>query len=223
MARILDDTGVPCSPVSAHSHWLAAWTALRVPAPAGLYEELCARYAEPARAYHTLEHLRECFALLDGATQLAEWLEEVRLALWFHDAIYDTRAQDNEALSADWARAALDGAGVERAVGERVHALVMATRHAALPQGADAMLLVDVDLSILGADDARFAEYERQIRREYEWVPESAYRPARAKVLRGFLERPAIYGTAWFASRLEQRARRNLTRSLLERSAAVAP
>lgn len=202
--------------MSADAHWEAAWRALRVPAPSGLYEELCARYAEPHRAYHTQEHLRECFEHLDAAIAWAEHLAEIQLALWFHDAIYDPRAQDNEARSAQWARAALDGAGAAREVGERVHALVMATRHAAEPEGADATLLVDVDLSILGASDARFAEYERQIRREYAWVPESGYRQARTRVLQSFLERPAIYGTRWFASRLEDRARSNLARSIRE-------
>jgi predicted metal-dependent HD superfamily phosphohydrolase len=202
--------------MSAQSHWEAAWRSLRVQAPPGLLAELQARYAEPARAYHTQQHLRECFEHLDGASALAERLAEVQVALWFHDAIYDTRAQDNEARSAQWAREALDGAGVASEVGLRVHALVMATRHAAEPEGADATLLVDVDLSILGAPDARFAEYERQIRREYEWVPEPAYRGARAKVLRSFLDRPAIYGTPWFASRLEERARTNLARSIRE-------
>ena len=142
----------------------------------------------------------------------------MQLALWFHDAIYDTRAQDNEERSAIWAADSLRGAGVREDVAARVHALVMVTKHAAVPSGADAELLVDVDLSILGAPEARFAEYERQVRREYAWVPEDAFRRARARVLESFLARPRIYSTRWFERRLEERARANLARSIAELS-----
>ena len=83
-------------------------------------------------------------------------------------------------------------------------------------------LVVDVDLSILGAPDARFAEYERQIRQEYAWVPPDAFRERRARVLGSFLGRPALYGTAHFATRLEARARENLRRSLARLGALPA-
>ncbi len=191
-----------------------AWRALGVRAPEGLLDELIARYSEPQRAYHTLQHLDECFAQLSPASSLAEHLAEVQLALWFHDAIYDSRAQDNEERSARLASESLLAAGGGADCAARVHALILATRHDAAPEGADARLLVDVDLSILGAADERFAEYERQIRAEYAWVPEPDYRRGRARVLSSFLERPAIYGTSWFSGRLEGRARANLARSL---------
>lgn len=198
----------------AQQQWHDAWRALGVAPAAGLLAQLEARYAEPHRAYHTLQHLGECFEQLAPAADLAEQLPEVQLALWFHDAIYDTRAADNEQQSADWAVTELRAAGADPQAAQRVHALVMATRHAAEPEGADATLLVDVDLSILGAPEARFAEYEAQVRREYGWVPEAAFRSARARVLESFLARPKIYGTDWFAQRLEARARENLARSL---------
>ncbi len=71
---------------------------------------------------------------------------------------------DNEAASADWAARALRAAGADDALVGRVHALVMATRHDQAPATPDEQLLVDIDLSILGAAPARFVEYERQIR-----------------------------------------------------------
>jgi predicted metal-dependent HD superfamily phosphohydrolase len=77
---------------------------------------------------------------------------------------------------------------------------------------------VDVDLSILGASEVRFAEYERQVRQEYGWVAEGAFRQARARVLTSLLSRSSIYSTAWFAARLEGQARKNLSRSLKELS-----
>lgn len=195
-------------------HWNAAWSSLGAQPPEALLSELSARYAEPHRHYHTLQHLEECFALLAPAAHLAEHPAEVELALWFHDAIYDTQAHDNEERSAGWAEQALRAAGVPPESAGRVGDLVRVTRHDALPEGADARLLVDVDLSILGAPEARFAEYERQVREEYRWVPDAAFRQGRARILTSFLERPSIYGTSWFAGRLEGPARANLQRSL---------
>lgn len=194
--------------------WQEAWDRLALTPPAGLLDELTARYGEAHRAYHTMQHIAECFTTLEPAAALATHLGEVELALWFHDAVYDTRAHDNEAQSADWARASLLAAGASAGIAERVHELVMATTHRTAPEAPDARLVVDVDLSILAAAEPRFAEYERQIRQEYSWVPDDAFRERRAQVLRSFLDRPAIYGTAHFATRLETRARQNLRRSL---------
>jgi len=202
--------------------WETAWDLLGLTPPRGLLAELTARYAEPHRAYHTMQHIGECFTVLEPAESLARRPGEVMLALWFHDAIYDTRAHDNEAQSAEWARASLLAAGADAGTAERVHGLVLATTHRAAPEDPDAQLVVDVDLSILGAPDARFAEYERQIRQEYAWVPPDAFRERRARVLGSFLERPAIYGTAHFATRLETRARQNLRRSLAQLGALPA-
>jgi predicted metal-dependent HD superfamily phosphohydrolase len=198
----------------AHQRWDAAWHGLGAAPPEDLLPRLLARYAEPHRFYHTLQHLEECFTVLAGAAHLAEHLAEVELALWFHDAIYDPRAHDNEERSARWAEEGLLAAGVSQAIAGRVGDLVRATKHDAVPERADARLLVDVDLSILGAPEERFAEYERQVREEYRWVPEETFRQGRARILASFLERPSIYSTSWFAGRLEGRARANLRRSL---------
>jgi predicted metal-dependent HD superfamily phosphohydrolase len=198
----------------AHQRWDAAWHGLGAAPPEDLLPRLLARYAEPHRFYHTLQHLEECFTVLAGAAHLAEHLAEVELALWFHDAIYDPRAHDNEERSARWAEEGLLAAGVSQAIAGRVGDLVRATKHDAVPERADARLLVDVDLSILGAPEERFAEYERQVREEYRWVPEETFRQGRARILASFLERPSIYSTPWFAERLERRARANLQSSL---------
>jgi predicted metal-dependent HD superfamily phosphohydrolase len=195
--------------------WAAAWRELGAKADDALFHELLARYSEPHRHYHTVRHLEECFDALDAVRGEAQRPAEIELALWFHDAIYDVKSEDNERRSADWALESLADAGVPADVGERVHALVLATRHnAVIPDTADARILVDVDLSILGAMRARFEEYERQVREEYKWVPEAAFVRARRDILERFLARPHIYETAHFRDVLEARARENLRRSI---------
>ncbi|HEY9029586.1 MAG TPA: N-methyl-D-aspartate receptor NMDAR2C subunit [Burkholderiaceae bacterium] len=190
--------------------WAATWHDLRLPAPGGVAEALVARWDEPHRRYHTLQHLRECLALFDAHRALAQRPGEVALALWFHDAVYDTRRHDNEAASAAWARRVLEAAGAAADVADRVDALILATRHSQVPATGDERLLVDIDLAILGAAPARFAEYERQIRDEYGFVPEPVFREKRAEILRGFLARPALFSTAALAARFEAPARANL-------------
>jgi predicted metal-dependent HD superfamily phosphohydrolase len=133
----------------SRDRWQAAWGELSAKPPAGLFDELMARYGEPHRHYHTAQHLDECFAQM--ARDLAQRPAEVELALWFHDSIYEPKRQDNEAKSAAWARDSALSAGVVAESAQRLHALVMATRHDAVPQGRDEQALVDIDLSILGA------------------------------------------------------------------------
>ena len=197
------------------SHWQSAWAdlGLCLPAPEVL-AALLARWAEPHRKYHTPQHLEECLALFERDRALAEHPGEVAIALWFHDAVYDTSRHDNEAESADWARRVLRDAGADALVADRVHALILATRHSEEPVTPDAKLLVDIDLAILGAEPARFAEYERQIRDEYGFVPETVFREKRADILRGFLERPALFATSAYAVRCDGAARANLARAL---------
>ena len=197
------------------ARWREMWKQLGAANPdPKLHGELIACYSEPHRRYHTLQHLGECFEKLDEIRAPAEHPAEIELALWFHDAIYDVKRRDNEKKSADWARASASAAGVPDAACDRVHALVMATRHKAVPRGTDAELLVDVDLSILGAAPERFDEYERQVRQEYAWVPNFLFRRERRKILKDFLARPRIFNTARFRERYEQQARSNIKRSI---------
>jgi predicted metal-dependent HD superfamily phosphohydrolase len=95
-----------------------------------------------------------------------------------------------------------------------VCALILITKHDRAPASADEQLILDLDLSILGASEARFDEYEAQVRREYAWVPEHVYRSRRTAVLEEFVSRPALYHTRYFADLLESPARKNLRRSL---------
>ena len=203
------------TPEALLANWNAAWRALGVAsADEALCIELQRRYGEPQRHYHTLQHLGECLTWFEREQALAERPGEVALALWFHDAIYDVHAHDNEARSAEWARSALLASGVQGEAAERVHALVIATRHDAVPEGRDAELLIDIDLSILGAERERFDEYERQVHAEYAFVPDEVRLPRRRAILQRFLAREAIYATPRMHALLEARARANLARSI---------
>jgi predicted metal-dependent HD superfamily phosphohydrolase len=194
-----------------HRSWTRAWQGIGARgADDALFHALISAYNEPHRYYHAMQHLVECLNQFESVQSLCERGAEVEVALWFHDAIYDVHRSDNEALSADWARRAAVEGGVAINVAARIHALVMTTKHTANPVGADEQVLIDIDLSILGAGTARFAEYERQIRTEYAHVPEPLFKQKRRAILQSFLDRPRIYRTPYFHATLEEAARANL-------------
>lgn len=175
-----------------------------------------AAYAEPARAYHTADHIRDCLAQFDLCRQIATRPNEVEAAIWFHDAVYQPGASDNEDRSASLARTSLADAGASLEVADRIAELVLATQHLSIPEEPDAALLCDVDLSILGRAPDVFNEFERRIRQEYAWVPEAQYRSGRSRILQGFLERRCIFQTDFFRERYEAPARANVARIVKE-------
>jgi predicted metal-dependent HD superfamily phosphohydrolase/GNAT superfamily N-acetyltransferase len=189
--------------------------------PEPVYQELVSRYSEPQRHYHNLHHIAQCLNEFDSARHFANEPVAVELAIWFHDAIYDTHAADNEVRSADVAKQRIDEAGGNAELSKSVAALVLATKAHDPSLHPDAPLLVDVDLSILGQAKERFEEYETQIRNEYEWVPQATFAEKRAEILERFLARRRIYSTEPFFSKYESQARTNLMDSVRKLRAAL--
>ena len=165
-------------------------------------------YEETQRAYHTLQHLEECLLILDEAkaTGLIAKPNLIEMALWFHDAVYDPKGSENEALSAQMALEALGSSEMASEVAR----LIMLTKSHQPGDGADDAWIIDIDLAIFAQPMERVMEYERQIRQEYAWVAEAVYVEKRAEILTGFLKREQIYLTAWACERFEIRARENL-------------
>jgi predicted metal-dependent HD superfamily phosphohydrolase len=195
--------------------WRRAWTELGAThCDDHTLRSLILAYEGPERAYHCYQHILDCFEVFAKLSPLAQRSWEIRIALWFHDAIYDPKRSDNELRSAEWAKETAIRLGVAPAVADRIHGLILCTRHQAVPADPDQQVLVDVDLSILGAEWYRFAEYERQIRWEYRWVPRPLFNRKRKAILKSFLEREWIYNTRECREVYEQRARENLARSI---------
>ncbi|MBV1881344.1 MAG: hypothetical protein KUG82_06905 [Pseudomonadales bacterium] len=92
---------------------------------------------------------------------------------------------------------------------------VISCLHPSQPVTADEKYLLDIDLSILGATPALYAEYETWIRKEYRYVPGFFYKKGRRKVLESFLAQPSIYLSADFKERNESAARTNLEKAIL--------
>jgi predicted metal-dependent HD superfamily phosphohydrolase len=202
---------------SMQKGWARALERYRV-APADTYpalDVLVAAYSAPERYYHNLEHLAEMFRVIDRLSGIVEDPSALHLAVWFHDAVYDSRAKDNEHRSGELAVDLLGPLGVPASSIERIVQLIWATTHTGDPPALrDAQVLLDADLAILGASEERYARYARDIRKEYAWVPEPDYRAGRAGVLRRFLAAPRIYHTQLMFEEGDERARTNLRAEL---------
>ncbi|RWN24698.1 hypothetical protein [Mesorhizobium sp.] len=186
---------------------------------APLKRELSALYRAEGRHYHSLAHIEAMLALAGHYRASLHDPEAVEAAIWFHDAIYDSRAKDNEAKSAALAEKKLAGRTDAQRLG-RITAMIIATATHELPRfsdenaARDAALFLDMDLAILGATPDAFDAYEQAVRREYGWVEEPMWRAGRSAVLKNFLARPHIFHTEEFRQRFEAQARQNMARSL---------
>ena len=179
------------------------------------FDNLVARYQEPHRHYHDLEHLAEVLKVVGKLADMATDLDAILLAAWYHDAVYDPRAKDNEEQSAELMRTAFAGFAVPAKMIDRAASMIRATAHAEHERGdGDTAILLDADLAILGAEEKRYLRYSEAIRQEYDWVDAEAYRSGRTKVLEAFLKRERIYRTEWMFAVGEEAARRNLVGEL---------
>ena len=64
------------------------------------YQQLAGAYGASDRHYHALPHVRALLDTVSKHTALVQDREVVELAVWFHDAVYSTLRDDNEARSA---------------------------------------------------------------------------------------------------------------------------
>ncbi|GHB16369.1 MULTISPECIES: HD domain-containing protein [Streptomyces] len=185
------------------------------PDPAPYADNLLARWAEPQRRYHTTAHLTQVLDRVDTLARHAADPALVRLAVWFHDAVYRPDRTENEERSAALAERALPEAGVPDAAAAEVARLVRLTvTHDPADGDTNGEVLCDADLAILASGPQEYAAYAAQVREEYGFVPDGAFREGRAAVLRQLLGLPRLFRTPHGVAEWEPRARQNLTTEL---------
>jgi predicted metal-dependent HD superfamily phosphohydrolase len=201
------------------------WVALTGPDARRLGSELISRYGEPHRRYHTGDHLVVVLDLVDELAAHAEDADAVRLAAWFHDAVYEPARADNEERSARLAERMLADTDLAApAIGEVARLVRLTRTHDPAAHDRNGEVLCDADLAVLAAGPAGYAEYASAVREEYGFVPDAAFARGRADVLRGILDRPAIFRTGPAHDRFEARARHNIQTELtLLRAAPSIP
>jgi predicted metal-dependent HD superfamily phosphohydrolase len=180
------------------------------------FEELVGRHREPHRRYHgvrhvtwVVRHVHELAADVPPADFGA-----VVAAAFYHDAVYDPTAADNEELSAALAERVLGELGWRTARCRTVGELVRATAGHQPDGTPDRAVLIDADLAVLGSDPAAYQAYVTGVRAEYGHLAEEAWRRGRADVLRRLLARRPLFATEPGRQRWEARALANLAAEL---------
>lgn len=178
-----------------------------------IFTIICDCYGAPGRYYHNLNHIRFCLQQLDLTRNNLENRDAMELAIWFHDLIYVPGCRYNEEISAATAAFVLQQAGCSGQLSNNVYDLILSTKHFAVEQiGRQPVdyIVADIDLSILGANEQVFYDYEEKIRQEYAFLAEQLYRKERCNLLQKLLQRPYIYFTELFRDLYEHNARRNI-------------
>lgn len=174
-------------------------------------------YASRGRYYHTLEHISALFALWQQHHRELRDPDTVALAIWYHDAVYQSLRKDNEKRSAQWAERDLQAWGLAAEKIKTVVKMIEVTAHhhqVPEPVNHDLLWFLDFDLNILSAPTAVYTTYVDQVRKEYRWVPEALYRHGRVKVLKTMLAADFIYHTPTFRQQKERQARDNVRKEI---------
>lgn len=178
------------------------------------WSEIVINYCDAGRYYHTLAHVETMYKELMSVKESFEDWDTVLLALFYHDIIYNTRKNNNEALSAEFAREKLIRLAYPSKKADRCIIHILATKGHCVNKDMDTNLFTDADLSVLGQSADVYKSYTENIRKEYFIYPDNVYNEGRKKLLKHFLSIPHIFKTDIFHDRYEKQARKNLTDEL---------
>ncbi len=180
-----------------------------------MFADLVAHYENDGRHYHDLKHIHNLLEAIDDMSAQADDLTAIQLAAWYHDVIYEIFASDNEAKSAVYAGRVLKKAGFPEEIVNTVMRMIEATEISKdPPDHVDFKILLDADLATLASDHEYYDENTRAIRKEFSFVPDEEYLPARKKLLKKFLRRDRIFLTEKMYKEFEEKARQNILREI---------
>jgi predicted metal-dependent HD superfamily phosphohydrolase len=203
-----------------------AWAELAGGSPTSRTEwaALVAAWSEPRRRYHDLAHLAAVLGIVGELADAADDPGAVRLAAWYHDAVYDPRRNDNEQVSAQRAGAGLRGLVDGARVAEVERLVLLTAEHDPAPGDANGAVLCDADLAVLASPPAAYAAYASAVRAEYGHFSDEVFAAGRIAVLEQLLALPELYRLPAVAPQWTDRARANLTAELsLLRARAASP
>ena len=178
--------------------------------PATIYVDLVRRYSEPHRRYHTCDHIAHCLKQFDLAADLMDNCDAVEMGLWFHDAIYEPGAADNELESAQLFEEITNDQ--QSLLKQSVYDLIMVTKHPEHPKCLDEKFMVDIDLSSFALPWGVFIQDSQAVREEFSHLPDERFFAGHLKFLNSLVRRPTFFFTDFFQTRYEAIARKNIAR-----------
>ncbi|TDE94190.1 hypothetical protein EXU48_12190 [Occultella glacieicola] len=185
-------------------------------------EALIERWSRPDRIHHNVKRLIGVLARVDELAPETHHPDIVRIAAWYHGAVFNAAARQayahkggvDEAASAALARTELADLGVPEKVVNRIAELIsVLARHDAPATDIDAQALCDADLGGLASEPQKYEAYRREVRQEYQHIPQRDYVEARLAIVTKLLGRTHLFrsplGRDW-----EDAARENLNAEL---------
>lgn len=149
------------------------------------FRRLCRAYDEPHRHYHTLRHIKSCLDVINTHYSDVPNIDRVRMAIFYHDIVYDVKRKDNEFASANIFTIYGIKLGLPVEVTSSIGHLIDMTATHKVDENAGPLVKVmnDVDMSILAADEATYLEYARGVWREYSEFGRDLYIDGRLQFL----------------------------------------
>jgi len=189
-----------------------------------LYEDLCCKYSSKDRFYHTLLHIENMISDLDSVwihfvdsikntyDDIERAYNNLYLAIWFHDSIFDPKSKENEINSADFTAYELQKLNYSEIDLKKICELILCTiDHRPMKDTVLFKLFLDLDLAIFGKEEDEYYKYSKNIRLEYSHVPDQIYFEKRKNLLNIFLNKDQIFYTTYFQEKYESQARKNIT------------
>ena len=174
-----------------------------------LFDSLLGRHREPHRHYHGVRHVTWVVRHVEelAVTEPVDDIGAVVVAAFFHDAVYDPQASDNESASARLADRELAALGWDDAAARRVTTMVEATATHDVPDDPESTSTPQSCSTptwpCSAANRRAYQAYVAGVRSEYAHVSADDWHTGRTQVLQSFLDRPALYATATARARWE--------------------
>lgn len=174
-------------------------------------QELFNNYEQDNRYYHNLVHIYNFIQLFEEHKSSIERPLLFEVAIWWHDAIYEAKRNDNETRSAQLAvrcwKNHLSSTDLKY-----IAILISSTeKHLPLIEENDVHYFLDMDLSILATNNQVYQQYVHYIEKEYTtYYPKMLYNIGRKKAMKNFHSRPKLYFTAFFYENYEFQAKSNI-------------
>jgi predicted metal-dependent HD superfamily phosphohydrolase len=178
-----------------------------------IWNLILSRHSESHRYYHNMSHLIDLMQLLNEYEHHLIDKNAVILSILFHDIIYNPSSDRNEDDSASLWLSLFENL-IQPDLMEKVRYYIMATKAHDVSSSFDddLKLFIDMDMSIVGRDEADYYLYASKIRKEYIHIDRQEYMTKRAQFLRSvFSENEKyIFASEIFRNRYEKQARDNM-------------
>lgn len=140
-------------------------------------------YNSKGRYYHNMNHLDDVLCCLEDYNKSnlfneTEYQILVMTAI-YHDIIYNPKAKDNEEKSAQF----INDCSCSEDIKRQVYNLILFTKYQRAPKNDLEEIFMSCDMNVFDKSFTEQLQFEKNIQKEYSWVPLDVYVKNRIKVL----------------------------------------